>query len=87
MLLAERARIHVKTRYLSGDVGALCIPEEICDLVVENVLGARNPDDPNMSVMVSVVTTRAQAKQEAVQKPLRVLDVVKHTGVDQAELF
>ena len=45
---AEKARIHVETPYLSGDVEALCIPEAICDLVVGNVPGARNPDDPDM---------------------------------------
>ena len=87
VLLVEKAKTHVKTPYLSGDVEALCIPEAICDLVVGNVPGARNPDDPNMSVMVGAVTTRAQARQEAVRKPLRVPDAVKHTGVDQAELI
>ena len=46
LLLAEKARIHVKTPYLSGDVEALCIPESICKLVVGIVPGARNPDDP-----------------------------------------
>ena len=46
VLLAEKARIHVKTPYLSGDVEALCVSEAICDLVVGNVPGARNPDDP-----------------------------------------
>ena len=87
VLLAEKARIHVKTPYLSGDVEALCISEAICDLVVGNVPGARNPDDPDMSVMVSAVTTRAQTGQEAVRKPLRVPDGVKHVGVDRAELI
>ena len=87
VLLEERARIHIKTPYLSGDVEALCIPEVICDLVVGNVPGVRNPDDPDMSVMVSAVTTRAQEIQEAVRKPLRVPDAVKHTGVDRAELI
>ena len=87
VLLAEKARIHVKTPYLSGDVEALCIPEAICDLVVGNVPGARNADDPDMSVMVDVVTTRAQARQEAVLKPLRVPDAGKYTGVDRAELI
>ena len=87
VLLAEKTGIHVKTPFLSGDVEALCIPEAICDLVVGNVPGARNPDDSDMSVMVGAVTTRAQARQEAVRKPLRVPDAVKHTGVDRAELI
>ena len=52
-----------------------------------NVPGARNSDDPDMSVMVSAVTNRAQTRQEAVRKPLRVPDAVKHTGVHKAELL
>ena len=84
VVLAEKAKIRVKTPYLSGDVEALCIPQAICDLVVGHIPGARNPDDPDMSVMVSAVTTRGQARQEAVRKPLRVPDAVKHTGVDRA---
>ena len=41
VLLAEKARIHVKTPYLSEDVKALCIPEAVCDRMVETfqVLG------------------------------------------------
>ena len=67
LLLAEKARIQVKTPYLSGKVEALCIPEVIRDLVVGNVPGARNPDDPDMTAMVGAVTTRAQARQEVKQ--------------------
>ena len=55
--------------------------------MVGNVPGARNPDDPDMSVMVGAVTTRAQARQEVVRKPLRVPDAGKHAGVDRAELI
>ena len=85
-LLAEKARIQVKTPYLSGDVEALCIPEAICDLVVVgNVPRARNSNDPDMSVMVGYLTARAQARQEVVRKPLRVPDAGEHAGVDRAE--
>ena len=87
VLLAEKARIHVKTCYLSGDVEGLCIPEAVGDLVVGNVPGTRNPDDPDMSVMVGAATTRAQARQDAVRKLLRVPDALKHMGVDRAELI
>ena len=87
VLLAEKARIQVKTPYLSGEVEALCIPEVICDLVVGNVPGARNPDDPDMTAMVGAVTTRAQARQEVRHRPLTVPDTPKHTGVDRRELI
>ena len=87
VLLAEKARIQVKTLYVSGEVEALCIPEVICDLVVGNVPGARNPDDPDMTSMVGAVTTRAQAKQEVRHKPLTVPYTPKHTRVSQGELI
>ena len=87
VLLAKKARIHVKTPYLSGDVEALCIREAIWDLVVGNVPDARSTEDRYMSVMVGDVTTRVQARQEAVRKPLKVPDAVKHIGVDRAGLI
>ena len=86
LLLAEKARIQVKTPYLSGEVEALCMPEAICDLVVGNVPGAWNPDDPDMTAMIGAVTIRAQARQVVGHKPLTVPDTPKHTGVDLIRL-
>ena len=83
VVLAEKARIQVKTPYLSGEVGVLCIPV-IYDLVVGN---ARNPDDPDVTAMVGAVKTRTQARQEVRHKPLTVSDTPKHTGVDRRELI
>ena len=87
VLLAEKARIQVKTPYLSLEVEALCISEAICDLFVGDVPGARNPDDPDMTAMAGAVTTRAQARQEVRHKPLTIPDTPKHTGVDRGELI
>ena len=87
VLLAEKARIQVKTPYLSCEVEVLCIPEVIYDLVVGNVPGAQNRDDPDMTTVVGAVTTRAQARQEVRHRPLTVPDTPKHTGVDRRELF
>ena len=86
VLLAEKARIQIKTPYLSGEVEALCISEVICDLVVGNVPGARNPDDPDMTAMVGAVTTR-RSRQEVRHRPLTVPDTPKRTGVDRGELI
>ena len=87
VLLAEKARIQVKTPYMSGEVEALCIPEVICDLVVRNVPSARNPDDPDMTAIVGAVTTSAQARQEVRHRSLTVPDTPKYTGVDRRELI
>ncbi|GFN96820.1 gypsy retrotransposon integrase-like protein 1 [Plakobranchus ocellatus] len=84
-LLAEKAVISLRTPFLSGEVKALCIPDAICD--VGNVEGARSPEDPNMSVMVGAATTRAQAKREAVTKPLRVPDIERQVGVDREQMI
>ncbi|GFO46515.1 Zinc finger protein [Plakobranchus ocellatus] len=82
-LLAERAVISLRTPFLSGEVKALCIPDAICDVIVGNVEGARSPEDPGMSVMM----TRARAKHEAVTKPLRVPDIERHVGVHREQLI
>ncbi|GFO43375.1 Gag-Pol polyprotein [Plakobranchus ocellatus] len=84
-LLAGKAVISLRTPFLSGEVKALCIPDAICDVIVGNVEGARSSEDPDMSVMVGA--TRAQAKREAVTKPLRVLDIERHVGVDREQLI
>ncbi|GFO38420.1 Pol polyprotein [Plakobranchus ocellatus] len=86
-LLAEKAVISLKTPFLSGEVKALCILDAIYDVIVENVEGAISPEDPDMSVMVGAATTRAQAKREAVTKPLRVSNIEKHVGVDREQLI
>ncbi|GFR71497.1 zinc finger protein [Elysia marginata] len=86
-LLAEKAVINLRTPFLSGEVKALCIPDAICDVIVEKVDGARSLEDPDKSVMVYAATTRAQAKRDAVTKPLRVPDMERHGGVDREQLI
>ncbi|GFO50301.1 gypsy retrotransposon integrase-like protein 1 [Plakobranchus ocellatus] len=71
----------------NGEVKALCIPDAICDVIVGNVEGARSSENPDMFVMVGAATTRAQAKREAVTKPLRVPDIERHVGVDRVQLI
>ena len=87
LLLAEKTRIQVKIPYLCGEMEALCILVAICDLVVGNVPGARNPDDPDMTAMAGAVTARAQARQEIRHKPLTIPATPKHTGMDRGELI
>ncbi|GFO26819.1 gypsy retrotransposon integrase-like protein 1 [Plakobranchus ocellatus] len=86
-LLAEKAVISLRTPFLSEEVKALCIPDAICGVIVGNVEGARSPENPDISVMVGAVTTRAQARCEAVTKPLRVPDIERHIEIDREQLI
>ncbi|GFR68174.1 reverse transcriptase [Elysia marginata] len=86
-LLAEKAVIKLRTPFLNGEVKALCIPGEICNVIVENVDGARSPEDPDMSVAVGAAMTRTQAKRDAVTEPLRGPDMERHGGVDREQLI
>ncbi|GFN79109.1 Zinc finger protein [Plakobranchus ocellatus] len=86
-LFGEKAVVSLRTPFLSGEVKALCIPDAIYDVIVGNVEGARSPEDPGMSVMVGAATTTAQAKREAIIKPLRVPDIERHVGVDREQLI
>ena len=44
---APIAKIRVDTPYYVGEVNALCFREPICELIIGNIPGARDPDDPN----------------------------------------
>ncbi|GFS26067.1 hypothetical protein ElyMa_001705400 [Elysia marginata] len=59
-LLAEKAVINSRTPFLSGEVKALCIPDDIYDIIVGNVDGARSPEDPDQGA------SKARCSKEAV---------------------
>ncbi|GFN80202.1 hypothetical protein PoB_000670800 [Plakobranchus ocellatus] len=82
-LQSEVEDVMLKLASGNGEVKALCIPDAICDVIVGNLEGARSPEDSDMSMVVGAATTRAQAKREAVIKPLRVPDIEGHVGVDR----
>ena len=48
---------------------------------------ARNPDDPDMTAMVGAVTTRTQARQEVMHRPLTLPDTPNYRGMDRRELI
>ena len=47
VITAPIAKIRVDTPYYVGEVNALCFREPICGLIIGNIPGAREPDDPN----------------------------------------
>ncbi|RUS73848.1 hypothetical protein EGW08_018392 [Elysia chlorotica] len=86
-LSAEEAWVNVLTPYLTGSVKALYIPKSIFDLVIGNVDGARNHEDPDTSMVVGAVTTRAQARKEGKPRALEVPERERHAGIDRTELI
>ena len=47
VIRAAIAKIRVDTPYYGGEVNAFCFREPICELIIGNIPGAREPDDPN----------------------------------------
>ena len=84
---APMARIKVDTPYFVWEVDALCLREPLFDLIIENMRGARNPNDPDSSWgIIAATITRAQAQQEGVLKPLKVKEVTSRYLVRKEEL-
>ena len=42
------AKVTIDSPYLKDEVDALCIPNALCEVVVGNVNGARDPHDPDL---------------------------------------
>ena len=49
VIRAPIAKIRVDTPYHVGEVNALCFREPICELIIGNISGAREPNDPNQT--------------------------------------
>ena len=43
------ARVLVDSPFYVGEVEALCMPNSLCDVVIGNITGAREPHDPNLT--------------------------------------
>ena len=61
---APMASMYVETPYYSGMVEAFVLPDAIYDLIIGNIKGARNPDnpDPNWTTNASVKTNQTELK-------------------------
>ena len=80
-------KVDVDTPYFLGNVEAVCVPEPVYDLIIGNVSGARNPDNPDPEWVQSNAVTRAQAKRFKNLFPLKVLDGSNGDPVDKARLI
>ena len=81
------AEIKVDTPYYAGVTQAICLRDPLFDLIIENIPGARNPDDPVPRVETCVaVVTRAQARKDITVKSLVTKEVTAQTSITKNEL-
>ena len=84
---APIAEIKVDTPYYTGVSQAICLRDLLFDLVIGNIPGARNPNDPVPGVETcAVAVTRAQARKDATIKSLVARNVTAQTSVTKDEL-
>ena len=84
---APIAEIKVDTPYHTGATQAICLRDPLFDLVIENIPGARNPDDPVPGVETcAAAVTRAQARKDITIKPLVTKEVTAQTSITKNEL-
>ena len=84
---APIAEVKVDTPYYTGVTQAICSRDPLFDLVIGNIPGARNSDDPvsGMETCAAAVT-RAQARKDITVKPLVTKEVMTQTSITKNEL-
>ncbi|KAK7484344.1 hypothetical protein BaRGS_00024469 [Batillaria attramentaria] len=82
------AKVSVSTPYLTGEVKALCVKTPVYDLIIGNVKGARDAEDPDPEWRpeTCAVTTRSQARKSDQTIPLKVASSPEAAVVDRAKL-
>ena len=84
---APVAEIKVDSPYYTGVTQAICLQDPLFNLVIGNISGARNPDDPVPGVETcAAAVTRAQVRNDATIKPLVVKDVTAQTSITKDKL-
>ena len=79
--------IKVDTPYYTRVTQAICLRDPLFDLVIGNIRGARNPDDPVPGVETyAAAVTRAQARKDVIVKPLVITEVTAQTSITKNEL-
>ena len=84
---APIVEIKVDTPYYTGVTQAICLRDPLFDLVIGNIPGARNLDDPVPGVKTcAAAVTRAQARKDITVKPLVTKEVTTQASITKNEL-
>ena len=85
---APMAKEEVDSPFYVGTVEALCLQDPLFDLIIGNEPGAGRSDDPNPEWgVVTVVTTRAQARGGKDPKPLKMKEVTDKMSINKKNLI
>ena len=77
----------MNTPYYSGVTQTICLRNPLFDLVIGNISGARNPDDPVPGVEAcAAAVIRAQTRKDITVKPLVTKEVTAQTSSMKNEL-
>ena len=78
-LQLPEAKISLDTPYVKGDTIALCMENPLVDVIIGNIPGARDAQDPDINWMpILAVQTRAQTKQsEQLKSSLRTPSIIE----------
>ena len=78
--VVPEVKVSIDTPYYKGEVLALCVEKPLVGLIIGNIPGARERNNPDINwVPALVVQTRAQAKREGVTSKLKTPSIIDIT--------
>ena len=78
--VVPEVKVSIDTPYYKGEVLALCVEKPFVGLIIGNIPGARERNNPDINwVPALAVQTRAQAKREGVTSKLKTLNIIDRT--------
>ena len=78
--VVPEVKVSIDTPYYKGEVLALCVEKPLVGLIIGNLPGARERNNPDINwVPALAVQTRAQAKREGVTSKLKTPNIIDRT--------
>ena len=78
--VVPEVKVSIDTPYHQGEVLALCVEKPLVGLIIGNIPGARERNNPDINwVPALAVQTRAQAKRERVTSKLKTPSIIDRT--------
>ena len=78
--VVPEVKVSIDTPYYKGEVLALCVETPLVGLIIGNIPGARERNNPDINwVPALAVQTRAQAKREGVTSKLKTPSIIDRT--------